>query len=669
MGDDERYIRALLEAESERAPRTQGLRRSTIRRGLGGRISIVALPALVVASIAWMAIASPFAPDPESDVVAPGPQAQDGLIAFTTQKQGEASSWIAVVPASGGEVTRLHEGRDPAWSPDGTRIAFGCDRGICTMKADGSEVSQLTDPPAPAYDEEPNWGPGGFIAFTRSHMDGSQGRDILMIRQEGGRPTPLIEEEANFAPSWSPDGRAIAFVRGIGPLLDAPEGGFQLWRMNADGSGLVRLTEDGAGRPDWSPDGSSILFDEASTLWTIPADGGEPRKLPMVGGRGFDVGSFATWAPDSRRIAFMCSSTGSDNNDICLSETNSKGWNVLVATDEIEASPAWQPSTPNEEIAEATPTEAPGGYVVGSDEIVMAFGSEDDIWLAISDGSVVNITQSPETESSPTISFDDKVLVYEREGGLVYLRLDTGESAEFADGYSPAFGPLDYLAWDSGAGEVVVGSPFSDWTVRAPNGPRGQGATSFSFAWDQSLELLHYSIAVGHGVSPHYIDLVRVDGWECAECGGGLELGRVRELQPDDGTEGEFLSTSFGTSVDVLRVCCRESDSDPWQTAEIGGLDSFDTGTLYNRLRSLDDVPLDLSGTNLGLAHAGSLEATVKGDAVEWQVTNRNAWFVINDFNLWLLTDGRDPVLLPFQVSGGVAVAPAFARSPLIHSF
>lgn len=345
-------------------------------------------------------------------------------------------------------------------------------------------------------------------------------------------------------------------------------------------------------------------------------------------------------------------------------------WTAIAKPFADEGPPDVVGPGPETDVVDPTPDQTRHGYVTGPDQVVMAFANKGDVWLALSDGSVVNVTQSPQTESSPTISFDDKLLVYEREGRLVYVRLDTGESAEFAGGYSPAFGPLDYLAWDSGAGEIVVGSPFSDWTVRAPNGPRGQGATAFSFAWDQSLELLYYSVAFGHGVNPYYIDVVRVDGWQCAECGGGLELGRVRALEPDDGTEGEFLSTSFGTPVDVFRVCCRESDADTWETAEIGGLDPFDTGTLYNRIRGLDDVPLDLTGTtNLGLAHAGSLEATVTGDAVDWGVTDRSAWFLINDRDLWLVTDGREPVLLPFKVSGGVAVAPTFAGSPLIHSF
>lgn len=655
-------------------PRTpiEHIRHRAHRGRLFMAASLVALIGLAGASGTFML--NRFAGDDVDRVVGPAPSPDQGLVAFTTQDQSEPMPWVAVVPASGGEVTRLREGSDPSWSPDGTRIAFRCYPGICTMNADGSDLDQITDPPDGATDEDPDWGPDHRILFTRTYSEVGRGRDIFVTPFPGKAEQRIGHADPDDSqPSWSPDGMHIAFIRGLGEGLEAPTGGFQLFIANDDGGQIRQLTTKGASRPDWAPDGQTILFDEASALWTIPVGGGEPMKLSTVSGRSFDVGSFASWAPDSRRFAFMCSSTGADNNDICLSDVDAEGWTALIATDENEASPAWQPRTPHQEIDQPGPTETHAGYVVGSEEVVMAFGSEGDIWLALSDGSVVNVTQSPETESSPTISFDDKVLVYERldkfgGGTLVYHRLATGESAEFAEGRSPAFGPLDYLAWDSGRGQVVVGSPFSDWTVRAPNGPGGEGATSFSFAWDQSLELLYYEVAFGHSVNPYYIDIVRVDGWECSECGGGLELGRVRSLQPDDGTEGEFLSTSFGTSVDVLRVCCRESDTDAGETAEIGGLDPFDTGTLYNRLRGLDNLPLDL-GVYLGLAHAGSLDANVRGDEVEWETTDRNAWFVINQMDLWLVTDGGTSVRLPFKVSGGVAVAPTFARSPLIHNF
>lgn len=323
------------------------------RRARRGRLlmvtSLVALVALVGASGTF--ILDRFADDEVDRVVGPAPSPDDGLIVFGTQGRKDPGPWIAVVPAEGGRVTRLHEGNSPTWSPDGTRIAFGCDRGICTMNADGSRVRQLTHPREPAYDDSPDWGPNGWIAFKRNYMDNprllsARPRDIVLVAEDGGEQVTITDHDTDdLDPSWSPDGSSLVFIRADGGPSDAPPGGWHLWTMDGDGGDAEMLTDiDGPGRPEWSPDGQTILFDRASALWTIPAGGGEPRKLPVVSGRGFDVGSNASWAPDSRRIAFMCSSSGSGNNDICLSDDDSQEWAVLVATDENEASPAWQPT-------------------------------------------------------------------------------------------------------------------------------------------------------------------------------------------------------------------------------------------------------------------------------------------------------------------------------------
>jgi len=147
----------------------------------------------------------------------------------------------------------------PAWSPDGQRIAFVSDREgspeLFLMNPDGSDVVRLTTAVGVSW-SRPSWSPDSTrLAFGCSVAPGDD--DICVIRADGTGLVRLTDDPAWDAdPAWSPDGATIAFATsrfGAGPILAL---------MREDGSGVSRIGAGVYGRsPAWSHDGRQIAFD------------------------------------------------------------------------------------------------------------------------------------------------------------------------------------------------------------------------------------------------------------------------------------------------------------------------------------------------------------------------------------------------------------------------
>lgn len=208
----------------------------------------------------------------------------------------------------------------PVWSPDGTKIAFVSNRhyhiSLYVMDADGSNAQLVTDKVIDL--SEPAWSPdGGKIAFS----GGARGTfgftapsvDIYVINVDGSELTKLTANSGtNGSPTWSPDGKQIAFSRHNGPVSQA-----KIWVMNPDGSNQRELpnpkdpsTTGILGRePAWSPDGTKILFtaDRVSKgsggvgIYVVNAEGGDSRLLTNDP-KCCDRYSSPKWSPDGTRI-------------------------------------------------------------------------------------------------------------------------------------------------------------------------------------------------------------------------------------------------------------------------------------------------------------------------------------------------------------------------------
>lgn len=151
----------------------------------------------------------------------------------------------------------------PAFSPDGTRIAFAASRAsgtgtfeIYVMDADGSNPTLIFGDRA--ISSGPAWAPDGkTIVFSNDREGGRIGNfELFSVSLDGGPEKRLtVRPRYDVDPAFSPDGKRIAFVSNS-------DGNAEIYLMNADGSGLLRLTRDPGSDlyPHWSPDGKKLIF-------------------------------------------------------------------------------------------------------------------------------------------------------------------------------------------------------------------------------------------------------------------------------------------------------------------------------------------------------------------------------------------------------------------------
>ena len=304
----------------------------------------------------------------------PAPGDDQGKIVF--EVEGE----IYIMNADGREQTRLTDGnpkvedKQPALSPDGTRIAFSSDRdgrsfNLYAMDIDGQNVQQLTN--NNAHESSPAWSPDGTrIAFVLgpdltvggvAYVSSCRSEIYVMNADGSGWWTHLTNAEGGTDPAWSPDGREIAFS-------SSRTGNYEIYVMAVDGNRtrVAQLTSTlrQEGDPAWSPDGQFIAYGAdyeerlipwcgfihtpdppnppirqmgGASVYVMRADGTDAVKLTTSG-----AASDPVWSLDGTRIAFIL--LQGEYSQIHIVDREGKNESSVTHDESFKSSPAWAPS-------------------------------------------------------------------------------------------------------------------------------------------------------------------------------------------------------------------------------------------------------------------------------------------------------------------------------------
>ena len=207
---------------------------------------------------------------------------------------------------------------------------------ICVVNIDGSGWLQLTD--EEGDDSAPAWSPNGSRLAFASDRDDSEG--IFLINSDGSGLSRLTHDlSVDNGPVWSPDGTNIAYT-------SYNDGHYDIFIINSDGTEFTQITKDTlkVEHLTWSPAGDKLAFqahrdddDDDVHVYTINTDGTELTQVA----ESFRFGSKPTWSPDGSRIAFVArwegdlgltlsSPNGDDQTTLAPAVFNAQSWSYFV---------------------------------------------------------------------------------------------------------------------------------------------------------------------------------------------------------------------------------------------------------------------------------------------------------------------------------------------------
>jgi gamma-glutamyltranspeptidase len=225
--------------------------------------------------------------------------------------------------------------RDPAWSPDGKRLAVVILDRIWTTSPDGRDGRELTR--LAASEREPAWsGDGKRIAFVANR---GEGFDLYIVDSRGGTPERVLHLDGDErTPSWTPDGRIVFSHRAADELQ------WDLFVVDPSGAASKRVAQrltqspDDELHPRVSPDGRRVVFtsnrnsdDGDFDIWMMRlfdrtsggSNAGRGPAVRLARQSGYD--GFAEWSPDGTRLAYYSVRDGSGSTWVTVVNPLSDG--------------------------------------------------------------------------------------------------------------------------------------------------------------------------------------------------------------------------------------------------------------------------------------------------------------------------------------------------------